>query len=1130
MNRLFDVLPVSCWRTATSAGAVLDLCERGDGLHVAFRLPPQGGYAVASLPVDLTLPGRYALHWNLREGRGLVETLEFKLAGAGAANMWWHRRRDVDLGAASAWKIDSHAVEFAWGPAGGGAPGQVAALELAFVGSREADGEVVIEDLILEDLDTPSRLRVRDALAGQEQTLPLPAVGWRMAERDGESLLDVILHPAHPVTGLVLHWLPGAEPCALEVLGSTPRDRDRIPGMQALPANGQGSGVQTECSMPLVTRRAAGAEVSCLYWLPVELGRLQLRLRVAPCRAGVGLREIEILTPENARTPVDFLCEVARRQPRGRMPPSLLREQIDWTVVGDPCCPHQALLTVDGRAEPWHAGFSVEPFLVADGRVLTWADADCEPLLQSMPTGRPEPEPTAEILPLPVATRRHSGLTLTTRAAAVRVAGVWGLLLHYTASGERSMLANTSLVVTLRPYQVSPPWQAWREVGGIFPLHRLDAGEGFVRVNGLAALLPCSAPERVLLGTWLQPDWALRLSTVGAETGTRDPVVEDADGLAEAACVWRLEPAAGGVSAHAVFVPFAGERATGDDWSAVLAALRERSAEHWLDAAADSWRALHAGLPQAIHPAPLAALMAVCRTALAHILINRKGPALQPGPRRYARSWVRDATTMAAALLRFGMTEPVAAFLRWYAPFVAGDGHVPCCVDGEGADPLVEHDSHGQWLYLLADYLRFSGDLALIRDLQPTIGRVVDHLCRLRQAPAPGGATATNAKSESGATGCGPVGGDPATNAATPGSAADPATDGLLPPSVSHEGYMAQPVHSYWDDTWALRGLRDAAWLHEHLGQPAAATRCRVEADDLLAALGRSLCQVMAAHQLETVPGCVEWADFDPTATACAAGQLGLAECFPDAALRRTFELFLQDWRRRIRCERPADRYTAYEIRNAQALAALGWREEACEMLGHAIATARPVSWHQWPEITWTTPGVPGHLGDLPHTWIGAEYVLALRSLWLAEEGDRLIFGRGVPAAWLDGEGLLLRSWPTPFGRLDRMHARREGDGTVLVVLEGDVQPPDGIVIALPLPADWRMDVVGMAQGGATQSPSPENASFAREAGTLTLSAVSPAASRDDGSRTLPRVAASPVTLRFRPAPARQPLAPQPPF
>ena len=38
---------------------------------------------------------------------------------------------------------------------------------------------------------------------------------------------------------------------------------------------------------------------------------------------------------------------------------------------------------------------------------------------------------------------------------------------------------------------------------------------------------------------------------------------------------------------------------------------------------------------------------------------------------------------------------------------------------------------------------------------------------------------------------------------------------GLLPPSISHEGYSAKPMHSYWDDFWALAGLKDAAWLAE---------------------------------------------------------------------------------------------------------------------------------------------------------------------------------------------------------------------------------------------------------------------------------------------------------------------------
>ncbi len=97
-------------------------------------------------------------------------------------------------------------------------------------------------------------------------------------------------------------------------------------------------------------------------------------------------------------------------------------------------------------------------------------------------------------------------------------------------------------------------------------------------------------------------------------------------------------------------------------------------------------------------------------TATAHVLVTRSGPALQPGPRRYTRSWIRDGAMMSAALLRMGHAAEVREFIRWYAPHQRADGFVPCCVDGEGTDWLVEHDSHGELLALIADYYRFTAD------------------------------------------------------------------------------------------------------------------------------------------------------------------------------------------------------------------------------------------------------------------------------------------------------------------------------------------------------------------------------------------------------------------------------------
>src|SRR5277367_3019455 len=71
---------------------------------------------------------------------------------------------------------------------------------------------------------------------------------------------------------------------------------------------------------------------------------------------------------------------------------------------------------------------------------------------------------------------------------------------------------------------------------------------------------------------------------------------------------------------------------------------------------------------------------------------------------------------MSAALLRMGHAAEVREFIRWYAPHQRADGFVPCCVDREGIDWLVEHDSHGELLALIADYYRFTSDHAFLEE------------------------------------------------------------------------------------------------------------------------------------------------------------------------------------------------------------------------------------------------------------------------------------------------------------------------------------------------------------------------------------------------------------------------------
>ena len=54
----------------------------------------------------------------------------------------------------------------------------------------------------------------------------------------------------------------------------------------------------------------------------------------------------------------------------------------------------------------------------------------------------------------------------------------------------------------------------------------------------------------------------------------------------------------------------------------------------------------------------------------------------------------------------------------------------------------------------------------------------------------------------------------------------------------------------------------------------------------------------------------------------------------------------------------------------------------------------------------------------MPHTWIAAEYVLAVQSLFAYETSDSIVIAAGVPQEWLLGEGISVADLPTRFGAL----------------------------------------------------------------------------------------------------------------
>ena len=181
-----------------------------------------------------------------------------------------------------------------------------------------------------------------------------------------------------------------------------------------------------------------------------------------------------------------------------------------------------------------------------------------------------------------------------------------------------------------------------------------------------------------------------------------------------------------------------------------------------------------------------------CAAALAHVLVNRDGPRLQPGSRNYERTWIRDGALTSSALVALGHADAARDFLALVrAASSSRTAALPCCVDARGADPTPEHDSTGR-LPLRARRVRAAYARRRLRALALAARACAPS--RTRSAPRRAPRRRASARERGGAT------------------------YGILPESITHEGYAKRPVHSYWDDLFARQGLRDAVFLAELIG------------------------------------------------------------------------------------------------------------------------------------------------------------------------------------------------------------------------------------------------------------------------------------------------------------------------
>ncbi|HUF26094.1 MAG TPA: discoidin domain-containing protein [Gemmatimonadaceae bacterium] len=993
------------WHAVTSDGVALEIAsDTGRGgrvmrMDVDFR--GGGGYAIAQKVFIVDLTANYEFSFQVRGDIG-PNDLEFKLVDPGGENVWWRNQRTFEF--PREWRRVTNRkrqMEFAWGPAGGGDMRRVAVIEIAVTAGSGGRGTVWLDDLIFRPLPPERPYDLVPAASasssrrgnGAERVLrPGASSVWRSAA-GGEQWLMLDFLRSREIGGLVIDWARGEQA------------RD-----YSVQVSEDGREWETRYA---VSNGASGRDH---IHIPETEGRY---LRLAMSRGAAesyAVASLDVKPADWAPTRNDFLAEVAKDFPRGSFPRHLSGEQSYWTVVGVDGGRNEALLSEDGALELGRGLASIEPFLHVAGGLVTWNDVATR---QTLERGS---------LPVPSVHWDAAPLALTVTAWATGVADSATLHARYRVTNRSSSATTGSLFLAIRPFQVNPPWQFLNLQGGAARVRILEHDGRLVYLNAIERrIVPVSTPSGFGAAGFDQGD-----VTEYLRAGIVPPfsALSDDAGRVSGALAFALSLSPGETRDIYIDVPL--------DRAGSFAEPRQSDAdarahgEAKLAEAIATWERTLGRVTVELPPSARR-VSETLRSTLAYILINRDGPAIQPGSRSYERSWIRDGSLTSAALLRLGHPEPVRQFAEWYAPFQYPNGKVPCCVDARGADPVPEHDSHGQLIYLITEYYRYTGDRAFAERMWPHVSRSVAYIDSLRR---------------------------------------ERMTDeyrfqrrayfGMVPESISHEGYSAKPMHSYWDAFFVLKGLKDAAWLAAQLDRDVERTRIARMRDEFRRDLLQSFQLTMEEHGIDYLAGSVELGDFDATSTTVGITPAGELARLPREAVERTFERYLEETTARVEGRREWDAYTPYELRTVGTFVRLGRKADAHRLLNWFFADQRPPGWNHWAEVVWRDARAPRFIGDMPHTWVGSDFIRSVLDMFVYErEADEsIVIGEGIPEAWArEDSGVAIRNVRTYYGQLS--YTVRAAGSEATYQLSGELAVPyGGMVIRSPIDSPVREALV----------------------------------------------------------------------
>ena len=342
-----------------------------------------------------------------------------------------------------------------------------------------------------------------------------------------------------------------------------------------------------------------------------------------------------------------------------------------------------------------------------------------------------------------------------------------------------------------------------------------------------------------------------------------------------------------------------------------------------------------------------------------------------PGPYIYRRFWFRDAAFILYGLLCAGFQKRVARSLDCFRSRQTIQGYF---LSQEG-----EWDSNGEALWIIRQYCEMTGNVPP-NEWRESILKAGKWICKKRLS--------ADLKSEHA---------------------------GLLPSGFSAE-HLGPSDFYYWDDFWAMAGLKAAAFLCGFYKDNENAINFKNEALTLSECLDQSLQKAAERLKRPAMPA-------SPYRRLDTGAIGSLAASYPlrifkqnDPRILDTADFLMKN------ClvhggffhdiaHSGINPYLTLHL--AQVLLRAG--DPRYFDLMTAVANLA-TSTGQWPEAIHPRTG-GGCMGDGQHVWAAAEWVLMIRNCFVREEDNRLILCSGIPRIWLEkNQTIAFGPAPTSFG------------------------------------------------------------------------------------------------------------------